>query len=577
MMAAKASSTARRGRRQAGTPLASASPDSPRFHRRFLPFEPRQSFRKCSWNLLAGRTHRAKRRRSGVFSPILRRIAFVLCFLLVYQTLYYRLEEIELRHDLTGYDPQQQQHQHQQQPPGTSGSAPASDTEARRPPTARKNGNHALVHYLATPAISNASGAVSAPSHRPKVGLEEARKGREPILSILEDAGIDEFDTKDVLRLPLWSSVADLYYNGNVNNNSSDNDNDTDKSDTEDGGGPIILGLEGCARFREIVQPKDRFLGVAGNFNSGTTAFGISLQKNCRFDEHPEANNFVVRKRRSVFATNVNGMLSQVPWAKHKHGDYRDSRNHTIYPPSVVGYTIDFERVLPIVLVRDPFYWMQSMCKEGYGVRWDHDSKHHCPNLIPNESDRTRFFSEHGKNVSSPIPVWMGANPTDGPTWPSLIHYWNSWYESYYYNHENLHSTWPRLIVRFEDTLFYPRKVMAEVCHCGGGKLRSEPSFFEATGYSNSNSSSSSSNNNISNNNNQGHHYVFEEAKPDHKHGQKNNFVTALIEYGTNATRLRNMTDDDVRFAVKNLNPNLMKAFGYSYPNGDTNAIATIE
>mmetsp|Transcript_80368 Transcript_80368/g.162794 ORF Transcript_80368/g.162794 Transcript_80368/m.162794 type:complete len:235 (+) Transcript_80368:1-705(+) len=231
---------------------------------------------------------------------------------------------------------------------------------------------------------------------------------------------------------------------------------------------------------------------------------------------------------------------------------------------------IDHDSVLPVVLVRDPFYWMQSMCKEGYGVRWNHDSKHHCPNLVPNGFDKKRFpklGTNETNRSQATVPVWMGSNPTDGPSWPSLIHYWNAWYESYYYNYEDSESSpvekggssptsssWPRLIIRFEDTLFYPKQVMAEVCHCGGGKLLSEPP------------SSSLSFSTTRSSYRQKHDYGLEEAKAHHKHEKKNNFVTAMIEYGTDATRLRNMTGDDVRFAVESLNTELMKAFGYSYP-----------
>ena len=90
-------------------------------------------------------------------------------------------------------------------------------------------------------------------------------------------------------------------------------------------------------------------------------------------------------------------------------------------------------------------------------------------------------------------------------------------------------------MIRFEDTLFYPKQVMEQVCLCGGGNL-----LFD---------------------DDQPYDYSLEESKPDHKHQQKNNFVTAMIQYGTNATRLRNMTEMDVAFAVEYLNPTLMQAF----------------
>jgi len=457
---------------------------------------------RCVGSILSGRSATAntnhQRRRSCSFA-IVRRVFIVFCFVSTYWMVYNRLGEIEGRYDV---ETSPKHHTASHKPGGKHLPAESSNNSDKN------KESKSLADYLIVQTVSNDL-TLDHPS------LEKSLKGREYLVSILEDAGIDHLDAQDVLRLPLWSSVTNLYYNGNSGSSSKT--------------GPIVLGLDSCAKFRERFSPGERFLGVAGNFNSGTTAFGISLQKNCRIPNHRPDKNFVIRKRREIFASNVNGMLSMVPWAKHKHADFR--HNHTISPP----YKIDHEAVLPIVVVRDPFYWMQSMCKEGYGVRWDHDSNHHCPNLIPNDFDKERFPA---LSSDMPVPVWMGANPTAGPTWPSLIHYWNNWYESYFDNIAD--ESWPRLMIRFEDTLFYPKQVMEEVCHCGGGTLLEE------------------------------HDYSLEEAKPEHKHEQKNNFVTAMIEYGTNATRLHNMTQQDVNFAIQNLNPTLMKTFGYSYPNANS-------
>lgn len=460
-----------------------------------------------------------QRRRSGTFFPrFVRRFVVVVILLSLYSTIYYRLDEIERKYDIA------QDGRFSKQPMASSS---ASEVHMQ-PPTTKINDLRSNKRKKATPLahfLTNGNiGGDIVSNDGSEMSLDEAKKGREHILSILEDAGITITDSRDVLRLPFWSSVSDLYYSNTLPEKSLD--------------GPIILGLESCASFREQVPPKERFLGVAGNFNSGTTAFGIALQKNCRMEEHSSEQNFVIRKQRKVFATNVNGMLSMVPWAKHKMADFR--HNNTIHPP----VSIDHDKVLPVVLIRDPFYWMQSMCKEGYGVRWDHDSEFHCPNLVPNDFDKKRFPKLAITNQVS-VPVWMGANPSVGPSWPSLIHYWNAWYESYFKNVddsiEKKTPSWPRLMIRFEDTLFYPKQVMEQVCRCGGGNL-----LFD---------------------DDQPYDYSLEESKPDHKHQQKNNFVTAMIQYGTNATRLRNMTEMDVAFAVEYLNPTLMQAFGYSYPS----------
>lgn len=350
-----------------------------------------------------------------------------------------------------------------------------------------------LSDYL-TPTNNNHNHNDTSTNNTDNAPRAKAMQERKEILSLLNDAGVIVEDaTTDIYQLPTWRQVTDLY-----------------------GPKPIILGLDRCATFRDQVEQHHRFIGIAGNFNSGTTAYGMSLQSNCRFPHHNESSSQYFSNDK---VSNVHGMLSQVPWAKHKMAIYK--YNHTIL------FNVPKEHVLPVVLVRDPFYWMQSMCKQGYGVRWDHDPNKHCPNLIPNAFDKQRFGKRlsQSNNITS-IRVWMGANPTVGPSWDSLIHYWNEWYESY------LNVSWPRLLIRFEDTLFHPKQVMREVCHCAGGELI------------------------------QPFHYLLDEAKWNHKH-QQNNMITAIIRYGTDQGRYHNMTADDIAFTQHTLNPSLLKAFRY--------------
>ena len=333
----------------------------------------------------------------------------------------------------------------------------------------------------------SSSGYNDYPAHGTNITLVEATKGRERILSILEDAGILKMHVLDVLKLPKWNHVESLY-----------------------GSGPIILGLDRCEAFRKSVPLERRFIGVSGMFNTGTTAFGISLQANCFYDgKRKDFSNDVVK--------DVNGMLNQVPWAKHKHIQLK--YNHTINPDIVKDY------VLPIVLVRDPYFWMHSMCKQGYGARWDRNPEKHCPNLVPDEFDRKRF--KRLRNASS-VPVWMGQGLTKGPSWPSLVHLWNDWYRGYF------DADSPRIIIRFEDTLFHGKEVMRQVCECGGAQQPSQLS------------------------------YVVDEAKWDHTHAQSN-MVTAIIKYGTESNRYRNMTNEDLLFAHKSLSPELMEEFHYKH------------
>ena len=73
------------------------------------------------------------------------------------------------------------------------------------------------------------------------ITYEEAIEGREQLIEILEDAGVEELDVHTILSLPKWGSVTKLY-----------------------GEGPVVIGLETCQRFRETIPVDDASIGTAG-------------------------------------------------------------------------------------------------------------------------------------------------------------------------------------------------------------------------------------------------------------------------------------------------------------------------
>jgi hypothetical protein len=79
------------------------------------------------------------------------------------------------------------------------------------------------------------------------LSLEEVRKGREELLAILEDAGVEDIDAASIAKLPTWSQVVKLY-----------------------GDKPVVYGLETCERFRNTIPKDDASVGTAGLFNTGT-------------------------------------------------------------------------------------------------------------------------------------------------------------------------------------------------------------------------------------------------------------------------------------------------------------------
>ncbi len=79
------------------------------------------------------------------------------------------------------------------------------------------------------------------PDNIDSITYEEAIKGRERLLEILADAGVEELDVATILSLPKWTSVTKLY-----------------------GDGPVVVGLETCQRFRETIPLDDASIGTAG-------------------------------------------------------------------------------------------------------------------------------------------------------------------------------------------------------------------------------------------------------------------------------------------------------------------------
>ena len=88
-------------------------------------------------------------------------------------------------------------------------------------------------------------------------------------------------------------------------------------------------------------------------------------------------------------------------------------------------------------------------------------------------------------------------------------------------------------IVRYEDVIFQTEKVLQRVAACVSGSVR---------------------------------HPIRHQLKTSKLHGSRTDFVEAIIKTGDSSGRLNNMTSDDLEFARKHLDSNLMKKFHYRLP-----------
>jgi len=309
---------------------------------------------------------------------------------------------------------------------------------------------------------------------------EQALIGREPLVRILTDAGV-ALDATVLAALPKYQNVVDLY-----------------------GEGPVILGLDtACAQFQKL-PPDDASIGVAGLFNTGTNPLAMVLSNNCYLpgNTHDKAH----------------GMRWQVPWGKHllNSRKWQNVARH--------DWRVNKSNVLPIVSVRDPYSWMQSMCRHAYGARWVHN-EHHCPNLVATDHDR--YDHAGGEELTNhTVKVTVGY-PQKHAHFDSLVHFWNEWYQEYVNDPF-------RIIVRFEDVVFRPRQVAAQICYCVGAAPKQDAFA-----------------------------YVIGEAKWGRAHHDSSNLVTAMLKYGKDQHRLDSLTKADLEFAKQHLNATLLQWLQY--------------
>jgi len=211
-----------------------------------------------------------------------------------------------------------------------------------------------------------------------EVGNPDIKEDVDKIIALLKDAGVySTLTAEELSSLPSWNHVEALY-----------------------GQQPVIVGSERCAEYRETVKLEDRYVGIAGLFNTGTNLLDVHYHKNIKGI----------------------GKLWQVPWGKHRMPSVRlthKAKKFEKYNP---------KNVFPVVIVRDPLAWMQSVCKNKYAINWRHHESH-CPNLVPTEHDRRLFRELRPKDVID-IRVRYDLDKPGIP-YKSLAHFWSQYYNEY--------------------------------------------------------------------------------------------------------------------------------------------------
>jgi hypothetical protein len=126
--------------------------------------------------------------------------------------------------------------------------------------------------------------------------------------------------------------------------------------------------------------------------------------------------------------------------------------------PSIAPATtdVDANNIMPMVTIRDPLIWLQSMCRHHYTAKWINPDPNHCPDFgDPERSFVTRVkYADFSRRHDS------------------IVHHYNDYYNEYIEL-----AKIPFLLVRFEDLVFHPEETTKTVCECAGGKMRRDGTF----------------------------------------------------------------------------------------------------
>ena len=232
-----------------------------------------------------------------------------------------------------------------------------------------------------------------------------------------------------------------------------------------------VLGINTCEDFRNNFSMGNKtfterikiatqrpVISVAGLYNTGTNLLTKLMETHC----------FVKGKskyfRNHESHTMKSGMFDNVPWGKHAPVQWRDDQKYRPKHFSINRMIpwVKAEHVLPIVIVKDPYFWMKSMCKHSYEARWKH-SNSSCMNLNEDKQQKVRVDFEEAPFTSKS--GRFASKSGRSVEYNSLVDMWNTFYNDY------INAEFPHIIVRYEDLLLYADDIIPQLCSCAGGKV----------------------------------------------------------------------------------------------------------
>ena len=389
---------------------------------------------------------------------------------------------------------------------------------------------------------------------------------------------VRQVDSKSLQQLAedLWNKIRRLYYYHVDDTESQKNQTTEEPSYGGFPDGPVILGMERCAEFRRQWGSNGE-IAVAGLFNTGTNA----LTKNIKLNLRMPGNNRTFYWFDEVYSQ---GIWPQAPWWKH---------NPNISDPSY-GRRSDWKThasVLPIVVVRDFYFWRKGTCASTYRLDWsnpnndDDDDHHHV-----HEQRQCPVFSQRTATLERDGAAWAGKNHPQSSTivemtpvtfhltdrflrnrgqilnYTSLVQVWNSFYQQY------IDATFPRLIIRFEDTLFHLPEILHAIQQCAGAQWKPLEDFSQDEQQNSmvfpeeeeeEEHESAPGPDNIN-----AKRRIYVHHKPSKNHGSKQTNLLKSIQKSADASsRFFEMNALEQDYTRRTLDPTLMQLFHYTHPN----------
>ena len=376
------------------------------------------------------------------------------------------------------------------------------------------------------------------------------------------------------------------------------------------GAKPKIIGLETCEAYQRDVSPLDAIVGPAGHYNTGTNLLWKLLFDHCEIEGREKLYNdtlslhsgMLTPSNHSVSRMVKTGMWITVPWNKHGPVEWRDDES---FRPIVAD---DFQinkilpnskskDVFPIVMVKDPYSWMESTISHKYGASWryskysllnlneEYDMKHGSPTIKLPEKKRGKKIlykvkkikkrknvkeelekmrkrehrrrlkgqdKDHRRDLPKQV-VQRNRGKAKGLAvvyhrvtrkwlrtvrYDNLVHMWNKYHSDY------LKADFPRLMIRYEDLLLHTNEVIPQICKCVGGTLV---------------------------NSENGVHLQSTSSKNPKTFGKTSGLVSALMKYGNSTHRTKDFSKGDMVYANANISKELMDLFQYSFPPSPVN------